>query len=159
MPLAIEGRDSSVIRRTNREQAGGAVSELSERTRSPWTLGVAVFAAAMLMVSGVSQFLLGIAALIGGEVFVRVAGYIFSFDTTVWGWIHLLIGVVLALVGFFLFRGSSWAIWAAIGLAALNAVLNFMWLPTYPVWAVVLIALDIAVVWALATIAQPTSRS
>ncbi len=135
------------------------MSDLTERTRRPFALGVAVFAAAMLLMSGLSQFLLGIASLFGGEVFINVGDYIFSFDTTVWGWIHILIGVVLAVVGFFVLRGSGWAIWAAIGLAVLNGLLNFMWLPTYPIWAVVLIAIDVVVVWALATISQPDALS
>jgi hypothetical protein len=130
------------------------MSELSQRTQSPWALGVAVFAAAMLIVSGVSQFLLGIAGILGDEIFLRAGDYIYSFDTTVWGWIHILIGVVLAVVGFFVFRGSGWAIWAAIGVAALNALLNFLWLPSYPIGAIVLIAIDVVVIWALATATQ-----
>ena len=134
------------------------MSELSQRTQSPWALGIAVFAAAMLIMSGIWQIFLGIAAIVGSELFVVVEGYIYSFDTTVWGWIHILIGAVFVVVGFFLFRGSTWAVWAAIGVAIVNGLLNFLWLPIYPIWALVLIAIDVAVVRALATSSQPARR-
>src|SRR5215218_2044032 len=113
----------------------------------------------MLIMSGIWQIFLGIAAIVGSELFVVVEGYIYSFDTTVWGWIHILIGAVFVVVGFFLFRGSTWAVWAAIGVAIVNGLLNFLWLPIYPIWALVLIAIDVAVVRDLATWRDPGNGS
>jgi hypothetical protein len=83
------------------------------------------------------------------EFFVVARNYTFHLDTTVWGWIHLILGVVLLLTGFGLFRRSAWAGVAAIWLAMLSALLNFFSIPYYPVWAIVVIALDVWVIWAL----------
>jgi len=88
-------------------------------------IGITVFAAAMLLLLGGSQFFLGLAGVINDEVFAKVGGYVFRFDATVWGWIHMILGVVFILVGWFVLRGAAWAIWTAIGLAVLNGVLNF----------------------------------
>jgi hypothetical protein len=126
----------------------------SSRAESPWAIGISVFAAAMLIMAGGSQFFLGLAAVINDEVFAKLGGYIFRFDTTVWGVIHMILGVVFIVVGWFVLRGASWAIWTAIGLAVVNGLLNFMWLPLQPFWAIVLIAIDVLVIWALATTGQ-----
>ena len=126
----------------------------SSRVENPWAIGITVFAAALLLLAGASQFFLGLAGVINDEVFAKVGGYIFRFDATVWGWIHMILGVAFILVAWFVLRAASWAIWTAIGLAVLNGVLNFMWLPSQPFWAIVLIAIDVLVIWALATTGQ-----
>ena len=126
----------------------------SSRSESPVAIGITVFAAAMLLLLGGSQFFLGLAGVINDEVFAKVGGYVFRFDATVWGWIHMILGVVFIFVGWFVLRGAAWAIWAAIGLAVLNGVLNFMWLPSQPFWAIALIAIDVIVICALATTGQ-----
>ena len=114
--------------------------------------GITIFAAAMLMFSGLSQFLWGIAALVNDQFLVRVGGYIYAFDSTTWGWIHLILGAGLVAVGIFILMGKSWAYLIGIILAILNAVLNFLWLPISPLAALVFIAINVLVVWALATI-------
>ena len=65
------------------------------------------------------------------------------------GWIHLLAGVLLVVAGFFLFQGAVWAGSVGVGVAVISAVLNFMWLPYYPMWSMLIIALDVFVIWAL----------
>jgi hypothetical protein len=114
-----------------------------------------IFAAAVLLTVGILQILEGIVALANDEFYVVGREYTFEFDITTWGWIHLLIGIVLALVGGFLFTGSVWARWAGIGVAVFSMISNFMWLPYYPFWAIVIIALNIAVIWALAVVEVP----
>ena len=104
------------------------------------------------MFSGLSQFLWGIAALVNDQFLVRVGGYIYAFDSTTWGWIHLILGAGLVAVGIFILMGKSWAYLTGIILAVLNAVLNFLWLPISPLAALVFIAINVLVVWALATI-------
>ena len=113
--------------------------------------GVTVFAAAMLMFAGLSQALWGIAALFNDEFLVRVGGYIYAFDSTVWGWIHLILGAGLVAVGIFILSAKPWAYIIGIVLAALNALLNFLWLPVSPLAAIVLIAINVIIIWALAT--------
>ena len=118
--------------------------------RNAWASGLMFFAAVVMLTVGVCQALQGIAALAEDEDVVNGADYTFQFDLTTWGWIHLVAGVVLAVVGGFLFSGTTWARWAGIVVAALCLIANFMWLPYYPLWALVLIALNVAVIWALA---------
>ena len=127
------------------------MASLGQR-HSGFATGVIVFAAAMLMFSGLSQALWGIAALFNDEFLVRVGGYIYAFDSTVWGWIHLILGAGLVAVGIFILSAKPWAYIIGIVLAALNALLNFLWLPTSPLAALVFIAINVLVVWALATI-------
>ena len=79
----------------------------------------------------------------------EVGDYTFNFDTTGWGWIHLLLGLLLILVGYFLYTGAAWAVVTAIVLAGLSAISNFFFIPYYPFWSIVLIGLDVWVIWAL----------
>ena len=119
--------------------------------RNPMAAGISVFAAAMLMMSGLAEALNGVAALINDSFLVRVGGYIYEFDTTTWGWIHLLLGAAFVAVGVFILMDKSWAYLVGIVLAVLNGLLNFLWLPISPIWAVVFIAINVLIIWALAT--------
>jgi hypothetical protein len=116
-----------------------------------WATGLAAFAAAMLIMLGVFQMLEGLAALVNDEVLVTVRGYVYEFDVTAWGWTHLLIGAGAALTGVFLIRGALWARAVGIFVAGLSAVANFLFIPYYPVWSLLIIALNVAVIWALVT--------
>jgi hypothetical protein len=123
--------------------------------RRPWAVGIAVFAAAMMIMSGVSQALLGIAALVNDSFLARVDGYVYAFDQTVWGWIHLLIGAGFIVIGCLILAAKYWVNGVAIAVVVINGLLNFLWLPVYPIGAVLLIAINVAIVWALAV----TSKS
>jgi hypothetical protein len=118
-----------------------------------------LFAAAVLVTVGLFQVLPGIAALAEDEFFVRGSEYVYKFDLTTWGWVHLLIGVCLGAIGVFLFTGATWACWSGIVVAAFCAVANFMWLPYYPFWMLALIGLNVAVIWALSVVEVPTAAS
>jgi hypothetical protein len=125
------------------------MSQLSPTERS-WARDLTVFAATIMIVAGVFQALQGLVALANSEFYVVGSEYTFEFDITAWGWIHLLLGIALAIVGYFLFVGATWSRWTAIVLVGLSMLANFMWLPYYPIWALIIIALDVAVVWAIA---------
>jgi len=116
---------------------------------SSWAMSGITFAAAMLFLIGSFQILAGLAALINDEFFVATKHYAFHLDVTAWGWIHLVLGVFLVVTGTALFGNRTWAGVTAIGLAMLSAVANFFFLPYYPWWSLVIIALDIWVIWAL----------
>ena len=75
--------------------------------------------------------------------------WVFSFNVTTWGWIHLLAGGVLVVAGYFLFQGAVWARVVGVSVAIISAVLSFMWLPYYPIWSMLIIALDVFIIWAL----------
>jgi len=82
---------------------------------------------------------------------VKTANYVFEFDLTTWGWIHLIFGIVVAVVGGAILAGQGWAMVAGIVVAVVSALMNFVWMPYYPFWAVLIIAFDIAAIWALST--------
>ena len=110
-----------------------------------------IFAAALLLMLGIWQVFMGIAAIAKGEFFVLAPNYIYEFDIGAWGWIHLILGIIMVLTGIFLFRGAAWARAVGIVLAVLSAISNFFFLPYYPLWSIVVIALDVFVIWALAS--------
>jgi hypothetical protein len=101
---------------------------------------------------GVFQVFQGIAAILQDQIFRVTPNYVYTIDTTAWGWTHLGIGVLMGLAGFFLFTGKTWARVVGIAVAGISAIANFAFLPYYPVWAMVIIALDVFVIWALATV-------
>ena len=116
---------------------------------SPWAVGGAVFAAIMMIMIGLFQIFQGLAAIINDDFFVVAADYAFDIDLTAWGWIHLIVGVLLLIAGFLLFAGSAVAGAAAIVLAGLSAISNFFFIPYYPFWSILMIALAVYVIWAV----------
>ena len=120
------------------------------RGRSGVAVGFAYFAAIMMMLSGGFEILQGLSAIIKKNLYVVNKDYIYKINVNGWGWIHLILGVIVLLAGIALLGGASWARIVGIAMAALIAIANFLWLPYYPVWAIVLIALNVVVIWALA---------
>ena len=91
-----------------------------------------------------------IAAIFEDQFFVVGPNYVYDVDATAWGWIHLILGVVVFFAGAGALTGQTWARVVGITLACLSAVANFFFIPYYPIWSLVIIALDILVIWALA---------
>ena len=116
---------------------------------SGWAVAGATFAATMMVLIGSFQFIVGLAAVINDDFFVVTQNYAFDLDISGWGWIHLIMGLLLAAGGFFLFAGRAWAAVLAIVLAGLSALVNFFFIPYYPFWSILVIALDVWVIWAL----------
>jgi hypothetical protein len=118
---------------------------------SGWAVGFAVFAGSIMVMIGFFQTFAGLAAIIEDEFFVIRPNYVYDLDVTAWGWVHLILGIILVLAGLAIFSGAAWARGVGIALALLSAIANFFFIPYYPVWAVLIIALDVAVIWALAS--------
>jgi hypothetical protein len=116
---------------------------------SGWAVGGVTFAACVLTLIGVFQLIAGLTAIFDDEFYVVAQNYTFELDTSAWGWIHLLIGLLLLVTGFGLFSQKAWAAATAIFLAMLSALVNFFFIPFYPFWAILVIALDVWVIWAL----------
>jgi hypothetical protein len=102
----------------------------------------------MIMI-GVFQSIAGVVALINDEFYVFGQEWVFQFDISTWGWIHLTLGVVIALAGGGVLSGAVWARTVGVVLAVVSAVVNFAWLPWYPIWGIIMIALGVAIIWAL----------
>ncbi len=122
---------------------------MTEKQSSGWAIGFTVFAAFMMIMMGVWWIISGLVALFNSEFYVVTLRWIFQFDISVWGWIHLLIGILVLVAGIFLFRGAVWARTVGVILAVVAGVLAFAWLPYYPVWAILFIAMSVVVIWAL----------
>ena len=116
---------------------------------SGWAVGWTAFAGIMMVMGGIWWAIMGIIALANDTFYVVGEEYIFQFDVTTWGWIHLILGIVVVLAGFFVFTGAVWARTVGVVVAVLWALVAFAWLPWYPVWAVLLIAVSIFIIWAL----------
>ncbi len=115
-----------------------------------------------MLVSGCLGALNGIAAIAKDDVYSRIGDYVYAFDLTTWGWIHLVIGALVAVTGWGVLKDKDWARGAGIGLAALYVVEYFLFLPYAPVWSVISIGVGVFVIWALATEpgrATPTPNS
>lgn len=116
---------------------------------SGWAVGFALFGGIMMTMIGMFQALEGLVAILNDQFYVVAPNYVYDVDVTTWGWIHLLLGILVAVAGFFVFSGRVWARAIGIGFAVLNAVAQFVFLPYYPVWALLIITLDVFVIWAL----------
>jgi hypothetical protein len=116
---------------------------------SGWAIGGLTFAASVMVLLGIFQALAGLAAIIHDDYFVVGRHYAYNIDTTAYGWIHLIVGILIAVTGFALFAGKTWAAVTALFLAMLSAIANFFFIPYSPWWSVLEIALAIWVIWSL----------
>ena len=141
----MSGRERGLCVSESREPSGAAVG---------WTL----FAACMMMLVGGYHAIIGLAGILNDEVYGAVpalgtpqAGdaYFLTMDVTTWGWIHLIVGVILLLAGFGLFSGNVVARTVGVIAAILSAIGAFAWMPWAPIWGLAIIAADITVIWAL----------
>jgi hypothetical protein len=123
----------------------------SDQRESPWASGLTVVAATFLVIAGVWHVLAGISAVVHDDVYVATPEYIYSFDLTAWGWVHILLGVLGIVAGFAVLKGQMWARVVGIILASLSMIANFGFLPHYPLWSILIIVLDAGIIWALAT--------
>ncbi len=110
---------------------------------------VTIMAGVFLGLVGVFHIGMGIVALVNNNIYLHTAKYTFQFNITTWGWIHIIAGLVVLVAAVGLFTGAVWARTIAIAVAALSIIANFLWLPYYPWWAIVLITFDAFVIWAL----------
>jgi len=108
-------------------------------------------AGALMLTSAILTFLVGVFALAANDLVVSGPGYEYTFQLSGWGWANILTGMVLAAVAIALFVSAQWARGAAIIVTCLAIVVTFLWMPYYPAGAVVLIALDVVVIWGVAT--------
>jgi len=116
---------------------------------SGFAVGGIWFAASVMTLIGAFSIVGGLAAVINDKFFVVTRNYAFDLDVSAWGWIHLVLGILVFACGIGLFRRSAWAGVTGIFLAMLSAFANFFFIPYYPFWSLLLIALDVWVIWAL----------
>ena len=135
------------------------MSQQKSATYSGSAVGFTVFAAIMMVMIGIFQVIAGIVALVNDEFFVVTQEWVFQLDVTTWGWVHLLLGAVLLAAGMALFSGAVWARTVGVIVAVVSAAANFAWMPWYPVWAIVMITVDVFVIWALTVHGRDITRA
>ena len=129
-----------------------ATRQNNSRTQPPPSgvaIGITVTAAVILILGGVLHAMQGVVGLANNEFYVTTQNWIFKFDATTWGWVHILVGLIAIGTGIGLFYGAVWARTLGVIVAAVSVFANFVWLPYYPVWAILIIAFDFFVIWAL----------
>jgi hypothetical protein len=148
-PAGVAGRGTKEERQMSNEAYSSAGSRAARET-SGTAVGFILFAAIMMIMVGVFQAIQGLVGIFENEFYVATRNYLFKFDATTWGWTHLLLGLLVAFAGWGLFSGRTWARTVAIILAVLSALANFLFIPYYPFWSLLLITLNIFVIWAVA---------
>jgi len=112
--------------------------------------GWIVFAAVIMFIVGCINILQGLVALLKHTIYVLPnSGLLVSTSFTTWGWVLVFWGVIMATAAYGLFSGSEVARWFSVILVAVNLLGQFAWFPAYPLWGVIVIALDVAVLFAL----------
>ncbi|MFH8475814.1 hypothetical protein [Streptomyces sp. NPDC018000] len=125
------------------------VRDATPSSHHPFRYGWTTFAAVLMIFGGAMAAFEGIAAIAKDKVFVAARNYMFHFSLTGWGWIHFILGIVIAVTGCALLAGVAQARVVGIVVAGLSALANFLWLPFYPFWSIVLIAINVLILWAL----------
>jgi hypothetical protein len=116
---------------------------------SGWAVGYATFAATMLLLAGGFHLMAGLAGVFDDEFYVVTPNWVLQLDSTAWGWIHLIGGILVILAGLSILQGHMYGRIIGITVAGISALANFAWLPYREFWGAVIIFLDIAVIWAL----------
>ena len=107
------------------------------------------FAGVMMLILGCLDVIWGLAAIVNSEVVVVGGHGALIFDLTAWGWIQLILGILIAVTGLGLLTGNMAARWAGVFLVGLNAVLQVVWFTAAPLWAILIIAVDVVIIYQL----------
>jgi hypothetical protein len=137
------------VERAESKGAGSMAQIHREAPASPW-IGMAVFGGIMMIVVGSFHLMAGLVGIFNDQYYLVTSNELLvSVDYTAWGWAHLLLGAAAIAAGAGIFSGRSWAIVTGVILAVLSALVNVAFLAAYPVWSVMIIALDVLVIYAL----------
>ncbi|GAA2375810.1 membrane protein [Nonomuraea africana] len=122
---------------------------MADNARVTGWIGWIWFAGMIMIMAGLFNVLTGLLAIIDDDLYVPAAGRLLAFDISGWGWIHLLLGIVLTVTGVALSLGQGWARVAGVVLVMLNAVTQMAWIGVNPWWSLIVIALDVVVIYAI----------
>jgi hypothetical protein len=126
----------------------------SRRGTNALATGGVFFAGVIMLSVGIFHILIGLAAFLGDGFYLDAPNYAYRFEVSGWGWIHVVLGGLVIVSGIGVLVGKVWAYLSAIVLATFSIVDNFLFIPYYPVWSLVLIGFDVLVIWALTTKGQ-----
>lgn len=142
-------REQQTTRTAQRGVPAPRTPAVTSAPLSAWT-GWVVFAGAMLVLSGAFQVVFGLVALLDDGLFVvRPSGMVINVDYDVWGWGHLAIGTLAVLIGLGLVAGNLAARIVGVVIAGLSALANLAFIPAYPIWSTIVIAVDVLIIYAI----------
>ena len=120
-------------------------------SRKPaWANGYTLFAVSIMIVLGLWQVLAGLTAVLRAGPYITGPGHTFGGDLVAWGTTVIVLGVLVGGAALFVVRGRNRAATAAIVLAVLSMIVNFLLIPHYPIWSLTIIGLSATLIWALA---------
>jgi uncharacterized membrane protein len=111
--------------------------------------GWAYFAGVYLIIVGIFQMISGFVTLFRQDVLVLSSQNALFVNLSTYGWALLLIGLVMLLTGFGVIAGQVWARTIGVLLAGLAAIVNFLFIPVYPIWSIIVLVVDVVVIYAL----------
>jgi hypothetical protein len=132
-----------------RQKERGMSDYRTDTRSSRLATGFITFAGVLMIMVGGFQSLVGLVAVLQDDFYVATENYVFELDPTAWGWIHLIVGIVVLLAGFGILAGQTWGRVVGVVLALISALTNFAFIPFYPFWSILIIALNVFVIWAL----------
>lgn len=149
---------SQAAQPTGPTSSGGAWPPRQPGARGgSWATGGVTFAGVLMMCGGLLALFQGIAAVAGDAVYFRIGTYIYKMNLTGWGIIHIVIGALVLATGIGLLMGMAWARIVGLVLVAFSLISQFLFLPYAPVWSLILLAIDVFVLWALASHREPAT--
>jgi hypothetical protein len=116
--------------------------------RTGWT-GWVAFAGVMMIIGGALNLFYGIVAAVNDDWAVWTNRAVVYLDISQWGWVHIILGLIVLVSGFGVFTGNILARTVGVVVASISLVVNFFFLPAYPIWSIIVITLDVLVIWAL----------
>ena len=124
--------------------------QATNESRPTGWVGWIVFAGVFMIVAGVLGAIEGLAGILRDESYFLVPSEgLLVFDLTTWGWIHLILGIALAIVGYLLIQGSTVGAVVSIIVVTLHLVAQFVWIAASPWWSLALIAIDVLILYAI----------
>lgn len=116
---------------------------------SNW-VGWVFFAGFMMIISGLFSVIDGLTGLLKHNWYVvSTANHLLVFNYQAWGWIDLVLGLIILLAGFSVLHGSMWARVVGVIFATLSAIAALASISEIPIWAIIIIAVDVLVIYAL----------
>lgn len=122
---------------------------MTTTTTRPRGRGWRLFAGLILIIAGVMQILNGLWALDAQDT--AIDAVFWNDNLEAWGWLYLIVGIVVAVTGFFILRRAYWATTAGIAIGCIGAIINIFWIFSYPFASIVMITLNLLVVYGLTT--------
>ena len=143
----------------NSDRSSSSVAPAHGADTAGWVVGLSLFAGILMMITGLFNAMEGVVALARNEVYVLTPRYLFAFDLTTWGWIQIVLGIIVLAAGIGVVTGRLWGRVVGITIAALTMLANFAFIPYYPIWSMLIIALNVFVIWALCIYDRDTATA